>query len=565
MPDAKDNYQAHPLFEDGRLIDIQLEWPERSWRLFGRFGAAREPGLADQAPKEALPVLLGSGLGLALERLLQEGGHQQVAVIDLEPAICELTGVKKKFSTDPRVLWLDSPDPEEVMAILTEWQNNNDLRPFQVIANPVYLRLNPPFYADLQARLEASRKVDFWRQARYAKFKTDPPRILLITSSYFLMGEMIAACRRLDVPHRFLNIEDEEIGRVEFVEQLLSTVLDFKPDFVFTINHLGVDREGALTELLAKLQLPMASWFVDNPNLILYLYENLDSPWTAIYTWDAANLHSLKSRGFPQVHYLPLGTDVHRFRPGAPAIHSPVQTSDVAFIGNSMQYKVARKLQKNDFPRTLLTAYKKIAQVFRRSDDLSVKALMESDFPELMPYFEALGKIENQLEYEVLVTHEATRMYRRDCLIELMPFRPLIAGDAGWKEIFRRQKEPWSYRPELAYYDELPGFYPCNKINFNCTSTQMKGAVNQRVFDVPATGSFVLTDWREQMENLFEPGREVACFRHPEEVQEMIRYYLKHPEERRRIAEAARKRILAEHTYDHRLKTLINSMREIYG
>ncbi len=88
----------------------------------------------------------------------------------------------------------------------------------------------------------------------------------------------------------------------------------------------------------------------------------------------------------------------------------------------------------------------------------------------------------------------------------------------------------------LNYYDELPKFYGHSKINFNCTSKQMKGAVNQRIFDVPATGAFVLTDWREQMDD----------------------------RERRNMAQKARKRVLACHTWSQRLKQLLECMKKIY-
>ena len=74
------------------------------------------------------------------------------------------------------------------------------------------------------------------------------------------------------------------MGCAEFVEELLRAVVEFKPDFVFTVNHLGVDREGVLIDLLARLELPLASWFVDNPHLILYVYDRLNSPWTSIFT-----------------------------------------------------------------------------------------------------------------------------------------------------------------------------------------------------------------------------------------------------------------------------------------
>lgn len=93
----------------------------------------------------------------------------------------------------------------------------------------------------------------------------------------------------------------------------------------------------------------------------------------------------------------------------------------------------------------------------------------------------------------------------------------------------------------------------------------MKGAVNQRVFDVPASGAFLLTDRRRQMERLFEPNREMAMYDRPEDVSDQIRRWLDDPAGRARLAEAGRRRVLAEHTYDHRLAALLRTMRRTFG
>jgi spore maturation protein CgeB len=89
----------------------------------------------------------------------------------------------------------------------------------------------------------------------------------------------------------------------------------------------------------------------------------------------------------------------------------------------------------------------------------------------------------------------------------------------------------------------------------------MKVAVNQRVFDAPAAGGFVLTDFREQLAELFEVGEEVVCFGEPGEIPDLVRYYLKHPEVRKRMTGKARARVLAEHTYRHRVAVMIETMR----
>jgi spore maturation protein CgeB len=161
---------------------------------------------------------------------------------------------------------------------------------------------------------------------------------------------------------------------------------------------------------------------------------------------------------------------------------------------------------------------------------------------------------------ESLITWESTRQYRLACVEKTLPFAPLIVGDAGWKEQLGNPNA-WRHLKRLDYYRDLPRFYPRSTVNFNCTSLQMKGAVNQRVFDVPACGGFLITDQRRQMDRLFEPDREVIAYTDPEEIPDLVQRWLDDPQGRARVAEAARRRVLAEHTYDHRLETLMQTMR----
>ncbi|WP_084185092.1 CgeB family protein [Desulfonatronum thiodismutans] len=543
----------------------------RKWRLWGRDGGRREEELVKKALNDSargLPVLLGCGLGVALRELLRTASGP-VAVVDKEAAIQSVTG-SRDLADNPRVLWVDSSTPEEALDALTRWQMDHGGLPLHPLLMPLYARLDPEHYKVVQAHLEASSRFDIWARAAYAKCRAWPPRVLLLTSQYFLLGEVIGAFQRMDVPHRLLEFTPREFGRTEFVQDLLTAILEFKPDLVLTINHLGVDREGVLMELLEKCRLPLASWFVDNPHLVLYVYTKLVNPWTTIFTWDADNVDSLRAMGFEHVHYLPLGTDIHRFRPPSGSTNRPESCPDswrarVSFVGNSMLAKVAARLKAGRFPRPMLLAYREVARSFGDSADDSVREHLRIAFPEVFQCFEALPSVEERLAFETAVTWEATRLYRNRCVQRILPFKPLIAGDKYWKTALRGRPEAWRWHPELSYYSDLPRFYPCSEINFNCTSMQMKGAVNQRVFDVPACGQFLITDQRRQMDELFEPGREVVAYANPEEIPDLVDFYLRHPLAREKIARAARERVLREHTYDLRMTSLLKTMLAVYG
>ena len=542
--------------------DIFVEIGGQKIHLPGHYGLRRIREELEhlKQKKDILPVLVGSGSRSVL-RLVSENWQGPVAVVDKEDEILQQTRAYDEVKEKTNFLWIKEPDLKLVLKKLTDWQNEHGNLPFYPLIIPAYLRIDPAYYKELTNFLKASLKFNFWQRARYRKFVHALPRVLLITSKYFLMGEVIAACKRLGIQHHFLQLEDQEIGCEKFVRDFLHAVVEFKPDFVFTINHLGVDREGVLTSLLEKLELPLASWFVDNPNLILYLYNKLSSPWTTIFTWDADNIDELKNRGFENVYYLPLACDIYRFRPDVPGLYN-FEPHDIAFVGNSMVYKVRARLKKIAHYKKLVAGYHDVAKAFATSNERSVNILLKRKFPEQYQQWQKLPDIETKLDYETMITWEATRIYRKTCVEEILPFAPLIAGDKGWLETFRPGN--WKWQPELSYYKELPGFYPCFKINFNCTSAQMKGAVNQRVFDVPATGSFLLTDYRYQIENLFEPGKEVIFYRNVAEIGDLVKFYLKNDAARSQVSRAAHERVIRDHTYEKRISFLCEKMKRIY-
>ena len=385
------------------------------------------------------------------------------------------------------------------------------------------------------------------------------PRILLLTSQYFLMGEIRAALERMDVPHALLDLGAKEMDLDGFLELMDRTLDEFRPDLVLTVNHLGVDREGYLAQVLARRGLPLVSWFVDNPELILPLYDNLHGARTIVFTWDADSLDGLHEYGFADVFHLPLGADPVRFV--ADGRHPAEWEARVSFVGNSMLEKTVKRLEVARPAPELLTRAVEVSTAFAASGERSVRRFLAARYPELLPAFEGLEHPGRKVAFETFVTWQATLHYRLSCVLETLPWGPLIVGDAGWLQLLSGVGG-WRHHRELRYYDDLPDFYPLSAINFNCTSQQMKGAVNQRVFDVPCAGAFLLTDHRRQMEDLFEPGREIVCYHSRGEIPDLIARYLAAPAERAAVTERARARILAEHTYDHRMAALLAAVRE---
>lgn len=83
--------------------------------------------------------------------------------------------------------------------------------------------------------------------------------------------------------------------------------------------------------------------------------------------------------------------------------------------------------------------------------------------------------------------------------------------------------------------------------------------VNPRTFELAACGAFQLTDRRSLMPDLLTTS-EVATLSSPDQLPGEITRWLHEPEQRLAMAGNARQRVLAEHTYVHRMRDLLSQI-----
>jgi spore maturation protein CgeB len=101
-----------------------------------------------------------------------------------------------------------------------------------------------------------------------------------------------------------------------------------------------------------------------------------------------------------------------------------------------------------------------------------------------------------------------------------------------------------------------------SKITLNHHGDIAPYANNMRLYEATGVGTLLITDWKENLHEMFEPGKEVVCYKSPEECLELIQYYLGHNEEREIIAHAGQERTLKEHTYYQRMQELVAIVRK---
>lgn len=109
-------------------------------------------------------------------------------------------------------------------------------------------------------------------------------------------------------------------------------------------------------------------------------------------------------------------------------------------------------------------------------------------------------------------------------------------------------------------------------INFTGTSRQTQGIngilrrlglvkpirqMKARLFEVPGSGGFLLTEEINGLDKFFNLGKEMATFSNKKDLLSKVNYFLQHDSERETIAKNGRKRVLKDHTYEKRLSNLV--------
>jgi spore maturation protein CgeB len=97
-----------------------------------------------------------------------------------------------------------------------------------------------------------------------------------------------------------------------------------------------------------------------------------------------------------------------------------------------------------------------------------------------------------------------------------------------------------------------------SKITLNHHGDIAPYANNARLYEATGVGTLLITDWKRNLPEMFEPGKELVAYRTPEECAELIQYYLEHDDEREAIAHAGQERTLREHTYYKRMQELVD-------
>ncbi len=128
--------------------------------------------------------------------------------------------------------------------------------------------------------------------------------------------------------------------------------------------------------------------------------------------------------------------------------------------------------------------------------------------------------------------------------VEALPDRTFLLGGSGWDDRVRGL-------PNLRYLAHVP---PRDRNAVHCSALAVLSVTREDVFAAAGAGACLISDAWPGIEHFLRPCKEVKLVRHGDDVAEWVRDL--DADEARRCGDAARERMLAEHTYGHRAEQL---------
>lgn len=162
--------------------------------------------------------------------------------------------------------------------------------------------------------------------------------------------------------------------------------------------------------------------------------------------------------------------------------------------------------------------------------------------------------------------YRSYKMFRQIGISERwMSKMPLLSHAARWENFnsklfssaIRKSVKPALFGLDL--YNTLVQYKAVLNIHGDLAKTE---AANMRMFEVAGAGSCLITDWKQNLNELFEDEKEILSYKTKQECIEKMKWILENPEKTAAIGKNGQLRILKDHTFNNRAERIVRCLKE---
>lgn len=366
------------------------------------------------------------------------------------------------------------------------------------------------------------------------------------------LGHKVVTCD-LFLSNHLLIFEKKE------KEECIRAVTADSYDFVITYNFWPL-----LSNVCEEVGVTYVSWVFDSLLMSLFFGE-ADNSCNRIFIFDYKEYERVRKYGVKNAWYLPMAANCSRFD-GMDITDEDIAKyrTEISFVGSLYQerndFDLIRKNLSQERERKweerlgnmICNWYPGSRNIyeFLEPDDISfVKACYQEDS-------NPVG-IEDKIFYGFTVLcYEVAKRERETMLMGLAEhFQVDLYTNQDGKTL-----KGVNVHGPVPYAEEAPKVFFASKINIQHTMPSIETGISQRVFDIMGVGGFVMSNYQEEYETLFEPERDVVLYYDMDDLIRKAEYYLKHERERLMIAVNGYKKVHDKHTYLMRVEEMLKKI-----
>lgn len=372
-----------------------------------------------------------------------------------------------------------------------------------------------------------------------------------------------------------IKMSDDEI---KIFSKQLERKITSKYDAVFSVNYFSY-----IAEVCYRLNIQYICYNVDSP-LLNMQHPSINYKTNHIYTFDSKEAKDFNNNGVDTVYYLPLCTNIERVQTllnssekTAHEADNNINNQTTDFFKNSpLLYNydisfVGNLYDKNRYDDTMhilpdyLCGYMDAAieaQLNVNGGNLLKNMLTPEVIDMLSQYTDVKASTQSHAD---LKFHFVTSVlaHKTAAKMRIMALNSLAMKYPGKVHLFTTSDTSPLF-PALVthkgadYFSEAPFVFAHSKININMTAPNIETGIPLRVFDILGAGGFLITDWREDLKDCFNIGKDLEIYDGLDDLLEKTDYYLKHDEKRIAIARHGFDTVRKKHTYNTRLKEIFS-------
>lgn len=323
--------------------------------------------------------------------------------------------------------------------------------------------------------------------------------------------------------------------------KLQEDLLNCQPEWIFLINQSAGQFYDYL-ELdsgLRPIQSNKIVWYLDDPEFFI---DRPFEPNEFVFSFDETYLDGIANRHPAQYGFWPLAADMSQ-----PGQYDSRFACDVCFVGGVIDQSARR----NQLSPAMQAYVEQLVEIKLQNREKTFSELSIERPIEPGKCIQIQPQVANYLYWE------ANNRYRIRLLESLMEFDLRIYGNEDWPILLKDSPLLERFHGPIDPVNELPNAFASAKINLNIHSVQCRGSLNQRDFNAPVAGGFLLSDWVPAAAKYFKPSVEAAYWSGANDLKTQVAYFLTQPEERRQIIAQGAMRVQQNHTYQHRVKDLL--------